>query len=106
MTGMKIKKGDKIQVISGKSRGKTGLILAVKKEESRVVVEGVNVIRRHTKPRRKGEKGQIIEKNAPLALSNVALICPKCSKPTKVNYFIDESDRKFRQCKKCKAMIS
>jgi large subunit ribosomal protein L24 len=103
---MKIKKGDKIQVICGKSRGKTGSVLTVKKEERRIVVEGVNVIRRHTKPRRKGEKGQIIEKNAPLALSNVVLICPKCAKPTKVMYFIDEAKRKFRQCKKCKAMIS
>ena len=83
-----------------------GAILQVFPKDDRVVVEGVNSYKRHKKPKRRGEKGQIVEVNAPIFASNVALVCPKCSKKTRVGYTIDDSGKKERQCKQCKAVIS
>ena len=94
---MKIRKGDRVKVIAGRSKGKVGDVLRVLPAESRVVVSGVNVIKRHTKPSRTGEGG-IIEREAAIHVSNVALLDPKSSddKPTKVGFKFLEDGRKVR----------
>ena len=102
---MKIKKNDKVKIIKGKDGGKKGKVLQVLPEEKRVVVEGLNLLIKHMRPRKQGEKGQKIQFPAPLDISNVLFICPKCSKPTRVGYKILENKKKVRICKKCKEII-
>jgi len=92
---MKIKKGDRVKVIAGRSKGKIGDVLRVLTAESRVVVSGVNVIKRHTKPSRT-DTGGIIEREAAIHVSNVALLDPKSDKPTKVGFKFLEDGRKVR----------
>jgi len=92
---MKIKKGDRVKVIAGRSKGKVGDVLRVMPTESRVVVSGVNMIKRHTKPGRT-EQGGIIEREAAIHVSNVALLDPKSDKPTKVGFKFLEDGRKVR----------
>lgn len=82
----KIRKGDKVQVLAGKDRGKRGEVLRVIPDESRAVVQGVNMIKRHQKPQGMGQPGGIIEREAPIHLSNIALIDPKSDKPTRVGF--------------------
>jgi large subunit ribosomal protein L24 len=94
-TKMKIKKGDRVKVITGGSKGKVGDVLRVLPKESRVVVSGVNMIKRHTKPGRT-EQGGIIEREAAIHVSNVALLDPKSEKPTKVGFKFLEDGRKVR----------
>ncbi|QQS61569.1 MAG: 50S ribosomal protein L24 [Candidatus Moraniibacteriota bacterium] len=103
---MKIKKGDKIRVLTGKERNKDGVVVSVQPTKGRLIVEGINLTKRHRKPQRKGEKGQIVEVNAPINVSNVALLCPKCAKATRVGYVVNDSAKKERKCKKCNAIIS
>jgi large subunit ribosomal protein L24 len=95
----KIKKGDKVVVITGRDRGKSGEVLRVLRAENRVVVQGVNMVKRHTKPGA-GQAGGIVEKEAALHLSNVAHIDPKSSKPTRVGYKILGDGRKVRYAKR------
>jgi len=83
---MRIKKSDTVLIISGKDRGKKGKVIKALPKENKIVVEGVNLRKKHTRPRRQGEKGQIVEIAAPFDVSNVKLICPKCKKPTRVGY--------------------
>ena len=97
---MKIKKDDQVLIISGKDRGKKGKVLQVFPKESRILVEGVNLRKKHQKPRKAGEKGQIILLPAPTSISNLKLICPKCEKATRVGYKSTE-EKKSRICKKC-----
>ena len=92
---LKIKKGDRVKVIAGRSKGKEGDVLRVLPSESRVVVSGVNMIKRHTKPNR-NEQGGIVEREAAIHVSNVALIDPKSDKPTKVGFKFLEDGRKVR----------
>jgi len=92
---MKIRKGDRVKVIAGRSKGKVGDVLRVLPAESRVVVAGVNMIKRHTKPGRT-EQGGIIEREAAIHVSNVALLDPKSDKPTKVGFKFLEDGRKVR----------
>jgi len=94
-TKMKIKKGDRVKVITGGSKGKVGDVLRVLPKEGRVVVAGVNMIKRHTKPGRT-EQGGIIEREAAIHVSNVALLDPKSEKPTKVGFKFLEDGRKVR----------
>lgn len=101
---MKIKKDDTVLIISGKDRGKKGKIIRALPKERKVVVEGVNIRKKHIRPRRAGEKGQIVEMPAPIDVSNVMIICPKCGKPTRVGYKIGEK-KKYRICKKCSQEI-
>jgi len=101
---MKIKKGDTVLVISGKWKGKTGKVLRAFPREFKVLVEGVNIVKKHQKPKRTGEKGQILEIPKPIPVSKVKLICPSCKKATRVGYKI-EKNGKFRVCKKCGAKI-
>jgi len=101
---MKIKKGDIIKILSGKDRGKTGKVTRVLLKEEKAIVDGLNLVKKHTRPKRQGEKGQRISVPAPVDMSNLMLICPKCSKSTRVEYKVEEKD-KFRICKKCKSEI-
>jgi large subunit ribosomal protein L24 len=101
---MKIKKGDQVKILSGKDRGKQGKVLRVMPKEDKVVVENINIRKKHVRPRREGEKGQIVEIPAPLHISNVALICTKCGKPTRTGFRFEEN-KKVRYCKKCQKVI-
>lgn len=108
---MKIKKNDKVLIIAGKDNGKTGKVLQVFEEKSRVSVEGLNLLVKHLRPRKEGEKGQRIEFPAPLNASNLQLVCPKCDKATRVGHEIIKAtgdmkkNKKVRVCKKCKQVI-
>lgn len=97
---MKIKKGDTILIISGKDKGKKAKVLEAFPRQNKIVVEGANIVKRHRRPRREKEKGQIVEVAAPIDASNVKLICPKCSQPTRLGYRLTEKG-KYRICKKC-----
>src|SRR5919206_4119209 len=107
-TRIKIKTGDNVQVVAGKDAGKRGTVLRVLPAERRVVVEKVNMVKRHRKPRpaprSSGSQqiipGGVLEREAPLQISNVALVCPACGKPTRVGYRVGE-DHKVRVCHKC-----
>ena len=100
----KICKGDKVQVLSGNDKGKTGDVLDVIPKTGRVLVKGVNVRKKHIKPRKQGEEGGIISAECPIYASKVAVICPKCGKPTKIGFSV-EKDKKVRICKKCSTKI-
>jgi len=101
---MKIKKGDQVLIIKGKDRGRVGKVIKALPKEGRVVIEGLNLVKKHIKPRRGGEKGKIIEIPRPIYVSNVKLICPHCSKPTRVGYRFEGQEKK-RFCKKCQKLI-
>ncbi|HLC90101.1 MAG TPA: 50S ribosomal protein L24 [Patescibacteria group bacterium] len=103
---MNIKKGDKVKILAGKDQGKIGKILQVFPKRQRVSVEGINLLYKNLRPRKQGEKGQRIQFPAPLTISNVALVCPKCGKLTRVGYKILENKNKVRICKKCKEIIT
>jgi len=97
---MKIKKNDTVLIISGKDRGKRGKVLHVFPKDQRLLVEGVNMRKKHVRPKKSGEKGQIVESPSPLTVSNVKLICPKCAKPSRIGSKIIDK-KKYRMCKKC-----
>ncbi len=101
---MRIKKGDTVQVLSGNDKGKKGEVLEVIPKDSKVVVKGVNVRKKHIKPRKQGEEGGIIPVECAINSSNVNVVCPKCGKTTRVEYKI-EKDKKVRVCKKCGAKL-
>lgn len=101
---MKIKNGDTVLIISGKDKGKKAKVIKVLLEKNRIVVEGANLRKKHTRPKKQGEKGQIVEIAAPFDVSNVKLICPKCKKATRIGYKVTEGG-KFRICKKCNQEI-
>ena len=99
---MKLKKGDNILVASGKDRGKVAKVLKVIPKESRILVEGVNLKAKHIRPKKEGEKGQVVRVPAPFDASNVKIICPKCQKAVRLGYKI-VGNKKYRVCKKCKS---
>ena len=101
---MNFKTGDKVVVIAGKDKGKEGKISHVLRAENRVVVEGVNVVKKHVKPRRQGETGGIVDAEGAIYASKVMPVCPKCGKATRVGHKI-EGDKKVRICKHCGAEI-
>lgn len=101
---MKIKKEDKVLIIHGDDKGKKGKVLKSYPKIEKILVEGVNIVRKHSKAKRQGEKGQIIETPKPVSVSNVKLVCPKCQKSTKIGYQI-KNGKKFRVCKKCGSEI-
>lgn len=98
-------KGDVVFVISGKDKGKSGKILKVFPKKEKIIVEGVNILKKHIRPRRQGEKGEIIQMSVPIHISNVMLKCPQCGLATKRAFKILEGDKKTRICKKCKVEI-
>ena len=100
---MNIKKNDTIVVLSGKDKGKQGKVLVAMPEDNKVIVEGVNVATCHTKPRNQGETGGIVKKETPIRVCKVQLVCPKCSKGTRVGHTVKEDGTKVRVCKKCGA---
>jgi large subunit ribosomal protein L24 len=102
---LRIKKGDNVIVLSGKDKDKRGRVLTVLPKKEKVLVEGVNIIKKHQKPSRKYTQGGIIEKENPIFLCKVMLICPKCDKPTRIGVNILEDGKKVRVCKKCKEVI-
>ena len=98
---MKLRKGDRVKVIAGKDVGKDGVIMRVIPEKNRVIVEGVNVAKKHQRPTRATMQAGIIDKDMPLDASNVALICGTCG-ATRVGFRFDDSGRKIRVCRKCR----
>jgi len=97
----RIKKNDVVQVIAGKDKGKTGKVMRLVPKKDRAIVEKINMVKRHMKPNQQNRQGGILEKEAPIAVSNLMLVCSKCTDPTRVGYKILEDDRKVRFCKKC-----
>ena len=104
MANMKIKKGDTVVVLSGKDKGKQGKVQHVIPADRKVIVEGINIVTCHTKPRRQGEEGGIVKRETPIRTCKVALYCEKCGKGVRVGYKV-EGDKKTRICRKCGAEI-
>lgn len=100
MSKVHVKTGDKVVVINGKDRGKQGKVLQVSPSEGKVIVEGINIVSKHVKPRKMGEAGGIIKAESALYADKVQLICPKCGRPTRVGHMIDDKGKKVRVCKK------
>ena len=105
MNRVHVKQGDRVVVLSGDSKGKKGKVVAVNPKNMTVIIEGVNMITKHKKPRKQGDQGGIIHQEAPISSSKVMLICPKCSSPTKVEKHILENGEKYRKCKKCGELL-
>ena len=104
MNKVHVKTGDNVQVISGKDAGKTGKVLAVSPAEGKVIVEGLNMVTKHVKPRRQGEQGGIVKAEGAMYASKVMPVCPKCNKPTRVGHAVVDG-KKVRVCKKCGAQF-
>ena len=104
MNKMSIKKNDTVVVLSGKDKGKQGKVLGTIPSESKVVVEGINMVTCHVKPRRQGEEGGIVKREAAIYASKVQVVCPKCGKGTRVAHKIEDG-KKSRICKKCGAEL-
>ena len=102
---MRIKKNDRVRVISGKDKGKEGKILRRVPDKDLVVVEGVNMVSRHIKPSQKNPQAGIIKQEAPIYASKVMLVCPQCGKATRVGCSFLESGKKVRVCRKCSEII-
>jgi large subunit ribosomal protein L24 len=100
-----IKKNDKVVVLTGKEKGKIGTVLKVDSEKGRVLVEKVNMAKRHTRPGGKQAQGGIIEKEAPIQISNLMIMCSKCAEPTRIGKRILEDGSKVRVCKKCGELL-
>ncbi len=101
---MKIKKGDKVKIISGKDNGREGVVERVYKKAQKVVITGVNIYKKHVKKNDKMPQGGVVEIPRPLKVSKLMLICPKCGKTTRVGYEV-EKNNKYRLCKRCKNRI-
>jgi large subunit ribosomal protein L24 len=96
-----IKKNDLVMVTNGREKGKSGRVLRVFPEKEKVLLEKINFVKRHSRPHGQQRQGGIIEKEAPLALSNVMLLCEKCNKPVRIGHRIVEGGKKVRVCRKC-----
>jgi large subunit ribosomal protein L24 len=101
---MKIKLGDKVQVLSGNDKGKTGEVIKVMPKTNKIIVKGVNVRKKHIKPRKQGEEGGIIPTECAIPASKVNVVCSKCGKATRIGYVIEKGE-KVRVCKKCGAKL-
>jgi large subunit ribosomal protein L24 len=100
-----VKKGDLVQVMAGKEKGKQGKVLRVFSAKDRLTVENLNVVKRHTRPSRQNQEGGIVEKEAPLAASNVMLVCSACNQPSRTGIRVLEDGSKARFCKKCNEVV-
>lgn len=103
MNKIHVKTGDTVFITSGDDKGKKGKVLEVSPKESKVIVEGLNIVTKHVKPRRMGEQGGIVKAEAPMYASKVMLVCPKCKKPTRVAHAKDKDGKTARLCKHCGA---
>jgi len=101
---MKIQKGDKVEIIIGKDKGRSGEVLRVFTKTEEIVIKGLNLFKKHLKPTQ-GQKGGIVEKERPLKASKTMLLCPHCQKKIRVAYSIDKNGDKSRICRKCKSII-
>ncbi len=101
---MKIRKGDQVLIIKGKDRGKKGKVLRGFPKENQVLIEGINIKKRHRRPKKEGEKGQVVEIPGSIPTSKLKLICPKCGEPTRIGYK-SSGKKKSRVCKKCQGEI-
>jgi large subunit ribosomal protein L24 len=101
-----IRKNDNVVVMTGKDRGKRGRVVRLVPEKNRLVVEGVNFVKRHTKPNpQKNVKGGVVEREAALHASNVQIVCPECGKPTRIGKKVLDDGRKVRICRKCEGVL-
>lgn len=101
---MKLKKGDTVKVLSGNDKGKTGEIMEVIPKTNKIIVKGVNVRKKHIKPRKQGEEGGIVSVECAIHSAKVNVVCPKCGKASKIGYVIEKGE-KVRVCKKCGAKL-
>ncbi len=101
MPKVHVKKGDTVLVTAGKHKGKKGKVVSVEPAKSRLIIEDINVVKRHTKPTRQLPQGGIMEKEAPVHSSNVMLYCSKCNQPTRIKKKLLEDGKKVRECKHC-----
>jgi large subunit ribosomal protein L24 len=101
-----VKKDDLVMIVAGKEKGKSGKVLRVMPEKGRVLVESLNLMKRHTRPSQANQAGGIIEKEAPIDLSNVQLVCPACNKPARTGMRVLEDGSKTRFCKKCNEIVN
>lgn len=102
---IRIRKGDVVSILSGRDRGKSGKVLEIDSRKGRVFVEKINIIKRHTKPGQKQRQGGIIEKEAPVNLSNVQILCQSCGKPTRIGIKTIDDGSRLRVCKKCNEVM-
>lgn len=96
-----VKKGDTVKVLSGREKGKTGKVLSVNPEAHTVIVEKINFVKRHSRPTQQAPQGGIIEREAPLQLSNVNVVCAKCDAPVRIRHKVLDDGKKVRVCSKC-----
>ena len=104
MQKVRIKKGDTVKVIKGKDSGKSGVVESVIVSNSKIIVKGINMFKKHVKPSQKYPSGGIIDLNKAISISNVLLVCPNCGKNTRIEHSL-EKDTKVRICKKCKKSV-
>ena len=102
MNNLHVKTGDTVRVIVGRDRGNEGKVLQVALKEGKVIVEGLNMVTKHVKPRKQGEAGGLVKAESAMYASKVMLVCPKCKKATRVGHTVQD-DKKLRVCKKCGA---
>ena len=102
---MKIKRDDTVIVITGRDKGKQGKVRQSLPQRGCVVVEGVNTVKRHTRPRGQARQAGILDRDAPMPVSNVMLVCPKCNKPTRVRYTVVSDGSRVRKCRRCNEVI-
>ncbi len=102
---MNIKKGDNIKILSGNDKGKQGKVIAVFPREARIVVEGMNMRKRHMRPRKQGQKGEIVRIPGAFPASRAMVVCPKCSSASRIKYSFDDGGKKMRVCGACKSAL-
>lgn len=101
----KLKKNDTVKISSGKDKGKTGKVLGVFIQEKRALVQGLNLVKKHTRRTREDQQGGIIQKESPISISNLMVVCQKCGKETRIGFNLLSDGTKVRICKKCKEII-
>ncbi|MFH0732075.1 MAG: 50S ribosomal protein L24 [Candidatus Omnitrophota bacterium] len=102
---MKIRKNDNVKVMAGKDKGKSGKVLIVFPKKNTALVEGINFVKRHTRKSQKAQQGGIVQKEAPINISNLEVICPRCAKATRLGFSLLTDGTKSRYCKKCEEML-
>jgi len=105
MAGLKIKKGDRVRVLTGKDRGKEGTVLRAMPTEGKLIVEGVNTAKKHQKPTRVNQSGGIVERDMPVPVANVAVVSPGDGRPTRIGYKVQQDGTKVRVCRRTGAEI-
>lgn len=102
---LKIKENDKVKILQGKGKGKVGKVLRVEPSKNFVYIEGVNIVKVHTRSKKQNQPGGIISKEGPIHISNVSVVCPGCGKPARMGFDLKDSGNKVRVCKKCGGQI-